>query len=264
MTIKQAIILCAGLGTRLRPLTDTTPKPMLPLLGKPMLEWNIEQFKRHGVSEFFINLHYLPEVIKNYFNDGSKWGVKIHYHLEPEIRGTAGGVKGFSTGGGSLSTGQAGSSGGEYNLGDTFYLIYGDMLSLVDYSKMAESFWAKDDPIGMQRTKKTDDYADADVAEVDENLKFIKIHPKPHTEKYINAHRMRGVFIFKKEILSYIPEDQAYEIGKQLLPSVVDQGKNFYGYECNEYSKGIDTIDKYQEVEEYLKSKQILCKKPII
>ncbi|MDO8574547.1 MAG: nucleotidyltransferase family protein [bacterium] len=255
--IKQAVILSAGLGTRLRPITDTVPKPMIPLLGKPMLEWNIEQFKRHGVTEFFLNLHYLPEVVKSYFNDGSKWGVKIHYNFEPEIRGTAGGVKGFSTGGGS-------SSGEEYNLGDVFYLIYGDMLSLVDYSKMAENFWAKDDPIGMQRTKKTNDYADADVAEVDENLKFIKIHPKPHVEKYVNAHRMRGVFIFKKEILSYIPENQAYEIGKQLLPSVVDQGKNFYGYECSEYSKGIDTIDKYQEVEEYLKSKQILCKKPIV
>src|SRR3989344_9541785 len=108
MTIKQAIILCAGLGTRLRPMTDTMPKPMLPLLGKPMLEWNIEQFKRHGVSEFFINLHYLPEVIKNYFNDGSKWGVKIHYNLESEIMGTAGGVKNF-----------------ESQLRDVFFVIYG-------------------------------------------------------------------------------------------------------------------------------------------
>lgn len=235
--INQAVILCAGLGTRLRPITDTVPKSMIPLFGKPLLEWNIEQFKRHGVEEFFINLHYLPDVIRNYFGDGSKWDVEIHYNFEPEIMGTAGGVKGF-----------------EKIIGDIFYLIYGDMLSLVDYSKMAENFWTKENPIGMQRTKKTDDSADADVAEVDENLKFIKIHPKPHAEKYSNAHRMRGVFILKNEILSYIPESHPYELGKQLLPVVVDQGKNFYGYECGEYSKGIDTIDKYKEVEEYLKS----------
>lgn len=240
------MILCAGLGTRLRPLTDATPKPMLPLLGKPMLEWNIEQFKKHGVNELFINLHHLPEVIKNHFGDGSRWGVKIHYNFEPEIMGTAGGLKGFSAQGGS-------SSGGKKILGDVFYLIYGDMLSLVDYSKMAENFWTKLNPIGMQRTKRADDYADADVAELDENLKFIKIHPKPHTEKYENAHRMRGVFILKKEILSYIPEKQPYELGKQLLPSVIAAGKNFYGYECGEYSKGVDTLEKYKEVENYLK-----------
>ena len=237
--IKQAIILCAGLGTRLRPITDTIPKPMLPLLGKPMLEWNIEEFKKHGVKEFFINLHYLPDVIKNYFGDGSRWGVKINYHLEPEILGTGGGIKNF-----------------EGVIGDTFYLIYGDMLSLVDYSKMAENFWTKNDPIGMQRTKKTDDYADADVAEMDSDMKFIKIHAKPHTEKYPNAHRMRGVFILKKEILSFIPKNTFYEIGKQLLPDVVSKGKNFYGYECADYSKGIDTVDKYKEVEEYLKNRQ--------
>lgn len=235
--INQAVILCAGLGTRLRPITDTCPKPMIPLIGKPMLERNIEQFKLYGVEEFFINLHYLPDVIQNYFGDGSKWGVKINYHFEPEILGTAGGVKNF-----------------ENIIGDTFYLIYGDMLSLVGYSKMAENFFTKNNPIGMQRTKKTDDYADADVAEVDENLKFIKIHPKPHSEKHQNVHRMRGVFILKKEILSFIPPNTPYEIGKQLLPNVVNQGKNFYGYECGEYSKGIDTIDKYQEVENYLKN----------
>ena len=235
--INQAVILCAGLGTRLRPLTDTIPKPMLPLLEKPMLLWNIEQFKRHGVKEFFINLHYLPDVIRDYFGDGSKWGVQITYSFEPIILGTAGGLKNF-----------------EPIIGDKFYLIYGDMLSLVDYTKMSVAFLEKKDPIGMQRTERTDSYADADVAELDKNMKFIKIHPKPHTEKYSNAHRMRGVFILKKEILSFIPKDTFYEIGKQFLPAVLQVGKNFYGYECDEYSKGIDIIEKYKEAENYLKS----------
>ncbi len=235
--IFQAVILCAGLGTRLRPLTDTVPKPMISLLGKPMLEWNIENFKRHGVTEFFINLHHLPEVVKNYFGDGSRFGVKINYHFEPEIMGTAGGLKNF-----------------ENLVGENFFLIYGDMLSLVDYSKMAAFFFDKLNSIGMQRTKKTSDYADADVAELDSDMKFTKIHPKPHLESYPNAHRMRGIFIFKKEILSLIPAGTFCEIGRQLLPGVVVKGKNFYGYECEEYSKGIDTIDKYQEVENYLKN----------
>ncbi len=233
--IKQAVILCAGLGTRLRPLTDTMPKPMIPLSGKPLLERNIEQLKKHGVMEFFINLYYLPDVIRDYFGDGAKWGVKINYFQEKEILGTAGGVKNFSN-----------------ILDETFFLIYGDMLSLMDYSKMASEFANHSDAIGMQRMQRTDNYADADVAELAADGSYLKIHAKPHTETYPNAYRMKGVFILKKEILDYIPANTFYELGKQLLPDVVSRGKKFYSYECKDYTKGIDTMDKYQEVEEYL------------
>lgn len=235
-SIKQAVILCAGLGTRLRPLTDTMPKPMIPILGKPLLEWNIEQFKKHGVMEFFINLYYLPDVIRDYFGDGAKLGVKINYFQEKEILGTAGGVKDFAS-----------------ILGEAFFVIYGDMLSLMDYGKMAEEFAKHPDAIGMQKMQRTDNYADADVAELAEDGSYAKIHSKPHTEKYPNAYRMKGVFILKKEILDYIPPDTFYEFGKQLLPDVVSRGKKFYSYECGEYTKGIDTMEKHKEVEEYLK-----------
>lgn len=233
--IKQAVILCAGLGTRLRPLTDTIPKPMIPILGKPLLEWNIEQFKKHGVTEFFINLYYLPDVIRDYFGDGAKWGVKINYFQEKDILGTAGGVKNFAD-----------------MLDESFFLIYGDMLSLMDYSKMAEEFAKHSQAIGMQRMQRTDNYADADVAELAADGSYAKIHPKPHTEKYSNAYRMKGIFILKKEMLNYIPANTFYELGKQLLPDVVSRGKKFYSYECGDYTKGIDTMDKYKEVEEYL------------
>ncbi|MFA6105018.1 MAG: nucleotidyltransferase family protein [Patescibacteria group bacterium] len=235
-SIKQAVILCAGLGTRLRPLTDTLPKPMIPFLDKPLLEWNIEKFKKHGVREFFINLFYLPDVIRDYFGDGAKWGVKINYFQEKKILGTAGGVKNFAS-----------------KLNQNFFLIYGDILSLVDYSKMAGRFSEYSDAIGMQIMQRTDNYVDADVAELAKDGSFTKIHPKPHSEKYSNAYRMKGVFILSKEILDYIPVDTFYEIGKQLLPNVVSAGKRFYSYECADYTKGIDTMDKYREVEEYLR-----------
>ncbi len=234
--ITQAIISAGGLGARLRPTTDNMPKPMIPILGKPMLQWHIEQFKKHGVKEFFFTLHYLPEVVMDYFGNGSKFGVKINYFIEKEPLGIAGGIKKF-----------------EKQLEKEFYYIYGDTFSLMDYSKMSEEYARKDNPIGMQRMKKTDDYADADVAELDANEKFIAIHAKPHTEKYPNAYRMRGSFILDKKILSYIPEDTAFELGKQLLPKVVTAGENFYSYECDDYSKGIDTMEKWKEVEEYLR-----------
>jgi NDP-sugar pyrophosphorylase family protein len=240
MVIKHAVISAGGFGTRLKPHTDTMPKPMLPIIGKPMLEWHAMQFAKHGVTDVFFTLHYLPDVVKEYFGDGKKFGIKTHYFVEETPLGSAGALKAL-----------------EPELGNLFYYIYGDTFSLMDYSKMAEAYALKKDPIGMQRMKRTDDYADADVAELDADERFVGIHKKPHGEaKYPNAYRMRGAFILDKKILSYIPENTAFDLAKDVLPKALADGKNFYSYECDDYSKGIDTEEKYKEVEQYLKSQK--------
>ncbi len=239
--IKQAILLCGGKGTRLRPYTYEISKQMIPIRGHPLTEWNIIQFKKHGVTDFLINLHTKPEVMRDYLGDGSKWGVNITYNYEPEPPGTAGSVKLF-----------------EKYARNEFFVIYGDMLTLVDYSRMEKAWRAKPaDAIGMERVQKMEDYADADVAELDAGGRFAAIHPKPHVATYPNAYRMRGVFIMRKEILSYIPGVPYYEIGRDLLSDIVARGKKFYAYECDDYSKGIDTKEKWDEVETYLKKKNI-------
>jgi mannose-1-phosphate guanylyltransferase/phosphomannomutase len=235
--IKQAIISAGGFGTRLRPITETTPKPMIPILGKPILEWHVNQFKKFGVTEFFFTLHYLPQTIIDYFDDGSKFGVNISYIVEKEPLGSAGGIKKL-----------------EDRLDNLFFYIYGDAFSLMDYGKMTDAYRQKNNPIGMQRMKKTDDYADADIAELDADGKFVAIHNKPHTGKYPNAYRMRGAFILDKKTLSYIPENISFDLGKQLLPKLIEASENFYSYECDDYSKGIDTVEKWKEAEEYIKN----------
>ncbi len=239
--IKQAVILCAGIGTRLRPLTDTMPKPMAPILGKPMLLWNINQFKKYGVSDFKINLHYLPNVVKDYFGDGSRFGVNIEYSFEEKILGTAGSLNRFRS-----------------RLNDNFFLIYGDIISFVNYQKMAEKFFALKNPIGMQRVGRSDNYADADVAELDNEKKFIAVRLKPRSATYPDVYRMRGIFIFNKKILNYVEREGYSEIGKDLLPRLLTAGENFYGYECGEFSKGVDTIDKLKKVEEYIKQNDLI------
>jgi NDP-sugar pyrophosphorylase family protein len=242
--IKQAIISAGGFGTRLRPYTDTVPKPMLPVLGKPVLEWSIEHFKKYGVGEFFITLHYLPEVVMDYFGDGSKFGAKIHYFFEEKPLGEAGAIKKF-----------------EAELNQLFYYIYGDMLTLVDYRKMAAAYAIKSSQdertIGMERIERRDDYADTDVVELDADGRFIAVHPKPHAQKYVNAYRTRGSFIFDKRILSYIPDSQPFTLNRQLIPAAIAAGEHFYAYECKDYSKAFDTIEKWHEVEEYLKTHTI-------
>ena len=233
--IKQAVISAGGAGKRLRPLTEKMPKPMVAVLGKPILLWNIENFKKHGVNEFFITLHHYPSVVQDYFGDGRKFGVKIHYLVENEPLGSGGGIRHFKD-----------------DLDDTFYYLYGDTLSLVDYSKMTEDFAKKHNPIAMQTVKKTDEYADADVAELDKDKKFINIHRKPHVAKHEGAHRMRGSFILHKNIIEHIPERGEVDLGRHVLPKAMESGKNVYGYETDDFSKGIDTIEKLREVEKQL------------
>jgi len=232
----QAIILCAGFGTRLRPLTDSIPKAMVPIAGRPLLERNIEQYKKFGVTEFLINLHYLPDVIKNYFGDGSKWGVKIIYKFEPEILGTAGAIKNF-----------------EKELDDKFLLSYGDVLSLVDYGKLYQAYLEKSDAMGIEIVGETSHPHDSDLAEVDENLKFLKVNRKPHEKLPEKYKSMRGIYVFNKKITDFIPENKYYEIDHNLLPDILDKGLNFYGYETQDYLKDIGTPERYQKAQEDFK-----------
>lgn len=235
--IKQAIILSAGFGTRLRPMTDNIPKVMVPFSGKPLLQWHIEQLKKHGVEEFFINLFYLPEVIKDHFGDGSKFGVKINYFLEqPEILGTAGGIKDF-----------------DGKLRGYFFVVYGDVFSLVDYSKMADAFYSKsDNPIGMTIVGVNDHPHDSDLVQVDEELRFVKVYPKPNKDLPENWRAMRTTFIFNERILSYIPEKKYYEIDHNLLPDILGKGEKFYGYETEDFLKDIGTPGRYVAVQKYI------------
>ena len=95
--VRKAVILCAGYGTRLRPLTERCPKVMLSVGGRPLLEQHLQWLKAHGVSEFYINLHHLPDVITNHLGDGTRWGVRVVYSFEETLLGTAGALANGAT-----------------------------------------------------------------------------------------------------------------------------------------------------------------------
>jgi len=239
--ITQAILLSAGLGTRLRDITKgEIPKVMVPLVGKPLLEWHIDQFKKCRVNEFFINLHYLPEKITEYFGDGSKWGVKINYHFEPEILGTAGGVKDF-----------------ESQLNDNFFVIYADTFYQVDYNRIKDFFFSFKNPIGLATARITDHPEDSDLAIVGEQNEIKEFMIKPHKklpEK--DFYGTSAPYIFSKKILEYIPEKKYYEIDHNLVPDLLGKGLNYYVCKLQEgeFRKDIGTTDRYHFVEDYLKN----------
>lgn len=240
--IRQAILLSAGFGTRLRPITDKIPKVMVPLGGKPILEWHIEELKKHGVREFFINLHYLPEVITDYFRDGERWGVKINYALEaPEILGTAGGIKNF-----------------DRRLDEYFFVVYGDVFSLVNYSRLAEIYFSLPKPnLGIELLRETDHPEDSNLVKTDESGRFVKIYCKPHKTPVSGAKGMSGIYIFNRGIMSYIPDKKYWEIDCRLLPDILEKGEAFYGCDPapGDFWKDIGTMDRYKKIEEYLKLK---------
>ncbi len=241
--ITQAVILSAGLGTRLRSVTgDAIPKVMVPLAGKPLLEYHIETLKTHGVREFFINLFYLPEVIKNYFGDGSKWGVKINYVLEePEILGTAGGIKNFEAG-----------------LRDNFFVLYGDTFYEIDYGRVADFYLSRPDAVGLGTVRQTDHPWDSDLAVVGDDGRVLEFLMKPHRELPKKYWGMSAPYIFSKKVLEYIPRGTYYEIDHQLVLELLSRGYPYYAYTLQEgeFRKDIGTPERYAEVQKYLEEKK--------
>ena len=114
------MVMAAGAGTRLQPLTHALPKPMVPILNRPVLEYTVQNLKRHGITEIIFNLHNSPELIRKHFGNGSAWGVRIHYSFEPKLLGTAGGVK----------------NAGWFLKGGTFLVMSGDGLSNIDLTEL--------------------------------------------------------------------------------------------------------------------------------
>ncbi len=226
--IKQAVILAAGLGTRLRPLTNDLPKAMLPVAGKPLLLHHIEQLKSYGVEEFFVNLHYLPEKITNYFGDGSRLGVKINYSFEKKILGTAGALTAFSQ----LINGR-------------FVLAYSDIFTKINYRDFMD-FDAKKSGAGSLVLTNTNHPHDSDLAILDNDKAICEIFLKPHTAlPSVQYFGMSGIYILSKEILQMIPSNRYCELDHQIIPQALKNRMHLYGYETDELACDVGTPERY-------------------
>lgn len=232
----KALILAAGLGTRLRPLTDQIPKPMVPIGGKPMLEHHIEHLSASGIKEICVNLHHLPEKITDYFGDGSRWGVKIFYKFEPQILGTAGAIKNF-----------------EDLLSDDFLLIYGDMLHRLDLEKFT-AFHKNRGGLATIVVHQEGNPANADILELGDNSKVLRLVPKPHSIEELAPHqwKMQAIYAMSKKICDHIPAGQYCELDHETLPTLIQAGQAMYGYPTEEFIRDIGTWEQYRKAEEYL------------
>jgi mannose-1-phosphate guanylyltransferase len=235
----KALLLAGGLGTRLRPLTDDLPKPMVPILGKPLLERIILNLKKSGVDEVVISTHYKSDYIENYFKDRSKeLGVKINYVIEETPLGTGGAIK-----------------NAESFFDDTFLILNSDIVSDIDYADLIKYHKRRRAQVTIAsiEVRDTSQYG---VIEFD-NKGFItafKEKPKPgeSNSKYINA----GVYVFEPEVLKEIPANTQVSVERETYPLLLSKGYKMAIYKFTGYWMDIGTIDKYKKVhEDILKGK---------
>lgn len=219
----KAVIMAGGFGTRLMPLTENEPKPMVKLIDKPVLQYTIELLKKHGITDIAVTLAYLPEKIKSYFGDGSKFGVNLTYFTENEPLGTAGSVKQTRN-----------------FVSDDFFVISGDCYTEIDLSKAIDFHYSLNSSFTVVSQPKENPVGYG-VLEVDINHKITKFVEKPEGVKsgLINT----GIYVLNKKILDEIP-DGFYDFGKQLIPKLV--GK-IYSYVDYSYWSDIGTLISYYE-----------------
>ncbi len=233
----QGVLLAAGKGERMKPLTDLTPKVMLPIEGKPVLQWGVELMKENGITDICINLWYLPEKITEFFGNGEKFGVKISYSREARLLGEAGSVKKMIEDG--LVNGRC-------------VLINGDVIAKVNLRKMVE-FHEKKGAIATILVHPSDHPYDSDLVKVDENYRVIGFPGRPKRgEKFQNLTNA-GICVLEKEIAKFIPSDKPTDFGKHVFPEMIKKGEKVFGYYTLEYVKDMGTLERYKKVKKHVR-----------
>ena len=226
----KAMVLAAGLGTRLRPLTDLISKPMTPIVNKPVMEHIIELLVEHGFDEVVCNLHWYPEAIKDYFGDGSKYNIKISYSYEPELLGTAGGVKKVEA----------------FFEGQTFLILSGDALTDIDLTELMD-FHRKKGGICTLVLTEVDDPSQYGVVITDDESRITGFQEKPLMGEAKSRLANSGIYVFEPDIFSHIPYGSFYDFGRDLYPKLLKAGIAYYGYKHDRYWNDVGSLDQYQQ-----------------
>ncbi|MCX5751200.1 MAG: NDP-sugar synthase [Candidatus Saganbacteria bacterium] len=225
----KALIMAAGYGTRLEPLTKGVPKPMVLVVNKPILEYNIELLQKFGIKEICMNIHYHPEQIENYFQDGSRFGVSLTYSYEEKLLGTAGGVKKMAE---------------LMGIDETFIVISSDNLTDINIGKMVAYHKSKKALVTIALTE-VEDVANYGVAVMNTDGRITGFQEKPAKEEAQSKWANAGIYIFEPEVLDLIPDGNFYDFGKELFPKLVEAQGSIFGYQMVEYWGDVGNIEAY-------------------
>ena len=223
------MILAAGLGTRLRPLTNVVSKPMVQMAGRPCMEYAVRLLARHGIKDVIVNLHYMPELIQQHFGNGEDFGINITYSYEKELLGTAGGFKRVQD---FFGTEQA-------------LIISGDALTDINLEAFL-NFHNENNGIATLALKRVADPTQYGVVLLD-GSRIIRFQEKPKREEAVSNLANTGIYLFNPAIFDHIPAETFYDFGKQVFPELLAKNESIYGYVMRDYWCDVGSLNVYKE-----------------
>ncbi|CAA6819461.1 MAG: D-glycero-D-manno-heptose 1-phosphate guanosyltransferase [uncultured Sulfurovum sp.] len=222
----KVILMVGGLGTRLRPLTDKVPKPMLHVGGKPILETIIENFLSYGFSNIVLCVNYKSQIIQDYFGDGSRFGVKIDYIFEEKRMGTAGALSLLET-----------------KPNEPFFVMNGDLLTNVNFEYLL-NFHLENSATATMCVREYDFQVPFGVVEIDHG-KIKSIKEKPIHNFFVSA----GIYMLSPSVLSSIPNDEFYDM-PTLFEKILELNQNLISFPIREYWLDIGRIEEFEKANE--------------
>jgi len=227
----KAMILAAGEGTRLRPLTLTEPKVLLPVSGVPLIEYTLRWLKRYNITEVAINLHHLAAKVQSSLGNGARFGMKIVHSTEETLLGTAGGVKRM-----------------ENFFDGPFVVVYGDVLTDLDISAMYR-FHRDRKAVATLAVREMPNPWEVGVVEMNDESRITGFIEKPPRGSEKNNLSSGGVYILEKRVLDYVPEEGFSDFAYDVFPRLIELGLPMYGYHLKDgdYLLDIGTAEKYKQ-----------------
>ena len=224
----KAVIMAGGQGKRLRPLTCDRPKPMVNVANKPIMEHIINLLKKHNIEDIAVTLQYMPDYIKDYFEDGKKYGVNLNYYIENEPLGTAGSVK----------------NAGKF-LDETFVIISGDALTNIDITE-ALKFHKNKNSKATIILKSVEVPLEYGVVVTNEKSEITNFLEKPNWKEVFSDTVNTGIYILEPEVLEYIKKDLFCDFSKDIFPKLLEDKIPLYGYVTKDYWCDIGDLKSYR------------------
>ena len=220
----RAMVLAAGLGTRLRPITYEIPKPMVPVLDRPVMGHILDLLAKHGFEEVIANLHYFPDTIRKHFGD------RIAYRFEEELLGTAGGVRACR----------------EFFGDEPFLVISGDALTDIDLGALSASH-RESGGIATLSVKKVPDTREYGVVLHDRDGRITGFQEKPAPEEALSDLGNCGIYVFSPEIFDYFPERPFADWAQDVFPALLENGVPFHIHEVREYWNDVGSLGELRQ-----------------
>jgi mannose-1-phosphate guanylyltransferase len=226
----KAMLLGAGLGTRLRPITYELPKPMVPVLGRPVMSHILRLLARHGFEDVIANVHYFPDLIRDHFGDGSVDGVHLDYAYEVELLGTAGGVRNVR----------------DFLGNETFLVISGDALTDIDLGLL----WKRHQEsggIGTLALTRVADPSQLGVVILGEDGRIQGFQEKPDPAEALSDLANCGIYVFEPEIFEHFSDQDFVDWATDVFPLLLERDVPIYGHEINDYWNDVGSIGEFRQ-----------------